>query len=210
MRPSDQLAEFVGQALSAGKSREQISTALSDAGWSEGETSDALAAWSEAAFTPPVPRPRAYVSAKEAFAYGLFFVSLGMIVWHTAALGFELINLWLDDSLADWNQFDEGMLRWSVASLIVFVPLFLILNLRVLAKAHKDPAHRRSAVRKWFGYVTLFLAALALAIDLIIAINAFIGGELTANFLAKTLLVAVLSGFVFLYYRHEMEDAENA
>ena len=210
MRPSDQLAEFIGNALSQGKSRDDISKALGDAGWSEGETRDALAAWSEADFAPPVPRPRAYVSAKEAFAYGLFFVSLGMIVWHTAALGFELINLWIVDPNADWNRFDEEMLRWSIASLIVFVPLFLFLNLKVLARALQDPAHRRSAVRKWFGYVTLFLSALALAIDLIIAISTFIGGDMTLNFLAKILLVAVLSALVLLYYRYEMEDAENA
>ena len=47
MRPSDQLAEFVGNALSQGKSRDDISKALGDAGWSEGETRDALGAWSE-------------------------------------------------------------------------------------------------------------------------------------------------------------------
>lgn len=210
MRPSDQLAEFVGDALSAGKKREDISSALSDAGWSEGEVKDALGAWSETAFTPPVPRPRAYVSAKEAFAYGLFFVSLGMIVWHTSALGFELINLWIDDPFADWNRFNEDMLRWSVASLIVFVPLFLFLNLRVLARAYQDPAHRRSAVRKWFGYITLFLSAIALAVDLILAINAFISGDMTANFMAKLVLVAVLAALVLLYYRNEMEDAEHA
>lgn len=211
MKPADQLATFVADALDAGNTRAEISEALLAAGWSIGEVDDALNAWADAEFSPPVPKPRPYVSAKEAFAYGLFFVSLVMIVWHTASLGFELIDMWIDDPYADWGGgVDQELLQWAIASLIVFVPIFLYLNLRVLGRAKEDPASRRSAVRKWFGYVTLFLSVVALAIDLIIAISAFIGGDLTANFLAKTALVGVLAVLVLLYYRGEMEDAENA
>jgi len=209
-KPADQLADFVGDALQAGQSRAEIATALRDAGWSDGEIAAALNAWAETDFAMPVPRPRPYVSAREAFAYGLHFVSLGVIVWHIATLGFELIDLWVDGPLRDWSYFNDDLIRWSIASLIVFLPVFFILDRRVLQKAQQDPAKRRSAVRKWFGYGALFLAAIALCVDVILVVYSFISGDLTLNFLCKLALVAALAALVVLYFRAELEGPEDA
>ena len=58
MRPADQLATFVAEALKAGRSREEISAALTEAGWTGPEIRAALHAWADTGFVPPVPRPR--------------------------------------------------------------------------------------------------------------------------------------------------------
>ena len=210
MRPADQLAQFVADALKEGRTRAEISAALREAGWTGTEVSGALDAWAESAFTPPVPRPRPYVSAREAFLYALMFLALAMTAWNITTLGFELIELWLPDATDKYTRYSAQSVRWSVSVLVVFFPLFLVMNTRAQRAAHADPGQRRSAVRKWFGYITLFLAAITLLGDLIAVIYALLSGELTARFIAKAGLVALTAGLIFLYFRGEMAEAEHA
>lgn len=210
MRPADRLARFVAEALKDGRSREDIATALQNAGWAPKEVAGALNAWAETGFMPPVPRPRPYVSAREAFLYGMMFLALAMTAWNITTLGFELIELWLPDVTDKYSRYSAASVRWSISVLVVFFPLFLVMNSRAQRAAHADPGKRRSAVRKWFGYITLFLAAIALLGDLIAVIYALLSGDLTARFIAKAALVALTAGLIFLYFRGEMEEAEDA
>ncbi|WP_212524920.1 DUF5671 domain-containing protein [Actibacterium sp. MT2.3-13A] len=210
MRPADQLAHFVAEALKAGRTRAEISAALHEAGWTGTEVAGALDAWAESAFSPPVPRPRPYVSAREAFLYALMFLALAMTAWNITTLGFELIELWLPDVTDRFSRYNAQSVRWSISVLVVFFPLFLVMNARAQRAAHADPGQRRSAVRKWFGYITLFLAAIALLGDLIAVIYALLSGDLTARFLAKAALVALTAGLIFLYFRGEMGEARDA
>jgi hypothetical protein len=210
MKPADLVAAFVAEALAAGRSRADIAEALERAGWTPSEARAALSAWAETEFLPPVPRPRAYVSAREAFVHALMFLALAVSVWNITALGFALIDLWLPeagDYGAGWAVWD---VRWSISVLVVVFPLFLVLDARERRSLAMDPARRRSAVRKWFGYTTLFLASLALVGDLVALIYAFLSGDLTSRVLAKAALVAVTAGLVFLYFRGEMAEAEDA
>ncbi|MDX1781954.1 MAG: DUF5671 domain-containing protein [Thalassovita sp.] len=210
MRPADQLAQFVSEALKQGRPRDDIATALRDAGWAPNEVAEAMNAWSKTDFLPPVPRPRPYVSAREAFLYALMFLALAMTAWNITALGFELIELWLPDVTDQYTRYSASAVRWSISVLVVFFPLFLVMNTRAQRAAHADPGKRRSAVRKWFGYITLFLAAIALLGDLIAVIYALLNGDLTARFFAKAVLVALTAGLIFLYFRGEMQEAEDA
>ena len=210
MRPADQLAQFVADALKEGRTRAEISAALREAGWTGTEVAGSLDAWAETGFTPPVPRPRPYVSAREAFLYALMFLALAMTAWNITTLGFELIELWLPDLTDKYTRYNVQSVRWSISVLVVFFPLFLVMNTRAQRAAHADPGQRRSAVRKWFGYITLFLAAIALLGDLIAVIYALLSGELTARFIAKAGLVALTAGLIFLYFRGEMAEAEHA
>lgn len=210
MRPADQLAQFVADALKAGRSRGEIADALQQAGWAENEVADALNAWADTGFNPPVPRPRPYVSAREAFLYGMMFLALAMTAWNITTLGFELIELWLPDATDRYNRYNIGTVRWSISVLVVFFPLFVVMNARAQRAARADPGKRRSAVRKWFGYITLFLAALALLGDLIAVIYALLSGDLTARFLAKAALVALTAGLIFGYFQGETEETGNA
>ena len=207
MRAADQLAQFVERALGQGKSRQEIQVAMEGAGWSPSEITEALSAWAETDFDPPVPRPRPYVSAKESFLYALTFVSLAMTAWHLNWLGFEIIDLLLPEEHEDFFYYDE--IRWSISTLIVFLPVFLFMNFRVLNDANKDPARRRSTVRKWFGYITLFIAAVVIIGDLIFTIFMLLSGDLTLRIVLKTVLLGLSSAMIFFYFRGEMHDAEE-
>lgn len=210
MRPSDQLCQFVRQALGAGRSRDEIRVALSGAGWTEGEIFAALQAWAEGSFLPPVPRPLPFVSGREAFLYGLMFLALVMTSWHLVALSFNLVDRWIPDVNSVTGTMDTvRQMRWSIALLMVFLPLFIILHLRTHHATRIDLGLRRSLVRKWFCYITLFLASVALLGDLIAVIYALLNGDLTLRFAAKTAAVAAVAGVVFVYFRGEMDEPES-
>ena len=210
MRPSDQLAEFTRDALAAGKNRDDIRTALTQSGWAPNEGSEALDAWADIDFPTPGPRPRPYVSAREAFFYGIMFVALAMTAWHLVALFHNLIDHWITD-LRDENtgRYALSSTRWSIAALIVFTPTFLLLNRRTVQATKADPGKRRSGVRKWFGYVTLFLASISLLGDLMAVIYALLSGDLTLRFILKALVVAGVAGAIFAYFRQEADEARD-
>lgn len=211
MRPADQLAVFVRDALSAGRTRDEIRRALLRAGWTENEVAAALRAWAETEFTPPVPRPRATVTAREAFTYSLLFVTLAVSAWHITTLGFTLIDRWLPEPGAERYQYwGEERIRWSLAVLVVVFPLFLFIGWRLKRGATDEAARRRSAPRKWVGYLVLFLAAVTLVGDLVAVVYAFLSGDLTARFVAKAALVALMAGLIWVYFQGELKEAEDA
>lgn len=211
MKNSDQISSFVHEALNAGRSRTEIQQALHQAGWTNGEISAGLKTWDDTAFLPPVPRPRPFLSAREAFLHGFIFIALGMVAWHLAMLGITLIDYaWLDPGESRPPAHKLSSIRWSMAALIVFFPLFLWLNRRVSRALQSDQGLRRSVVRKWVGYVILFLAALAFLGNLVFLLFTFLDGEATFKFLAKAAVVAAVSGVIFLYYRVELvEDGDG-
>lgn len=208
MRASDQLADYVGQALALGRSRDEISAALSQAGWKPEEIDRALRAWAALPFTPPVPRPRPSVSAAEAFGYAAMFISLTLSAWHMVWLGFQLIERWLPDPTVT-GYYDSFGMRWSIAVLVVAVPVFLLTNARSVRAERADAGRRRSALGRWFSYSALFLALLTLTGDLVSTIYAALNGDLTARFLAKVALVAAVAGLIALYFRARLQEVRH-
>ena len=83
MTRSEDLTTFVNEALTRGVPRSEIEGVLLKAGWSKTQVSDALAAFAEVTFAIPVPKPRPYTDAREAFLYGLLFVALVLVhtIW---------------------------------------------------------------------------------------------------------------------------------
>lgn len=207
MKPNEYLADFVARALAAGQGRDEIAAALQQAGWQASDIRRALAAWGDTALGLPVPRPAAHVSARDAFFYGLMFTALAILVWHIDALGFDLIDRVF--GAGDDYGWRTRSIRWSIAVLIVVVPLFLWLNRAEAARLRDDPGQTRSAIRKWFAFVTLYLAALGMAGDLVATVYALLNGDLTLQFAAKAALVLLTAGLVFLYYRSDLRQGDE-
>lgn len=203
----DTLRDFVAEALSKGQSRKQIAGALQGAGWPEDQINDALAAFAEIDFPVPVPKPRRFGGAREAFLYIVFFALLGMVALQVGRLSFAFIDHVFADPLAsDWRSFRTNGMRWSIASLVVGYPIFLYLGWRLGSARRKNPERRISRVRAWLTYITLIFAALTLIGDLVAVVYNFLGGEVQARFIAKALVVAAISGAILLNF---MRDAER-
>lgn len=206
MRPADQLAEFVRAGLADGIPPERLGAALAEAGWSEAERHAALTAWAPAAggLGRPVPRPRAYVSARDAVTYGILFVALVNIAWAIGRLGFDIIEALIPDP-GDFYAPPRGVMRFSMAQIAIFLPVFLWLNHRVVRATRGDAGQKRSLVRKWFASVAFIIAVLALLGDAVAVVWALLNGDLTARVAAKAALVALIGGLVLAYLRDELD-----
>jgi hypothetical protein len=207
----EELVGFVKEALERGLSRAEIRSALLAAGWREEEVEKGLAAFADTAFPVAVPRPKPYLSARETFFYLLQFTALYVSGFNLGRLLFLLIDRGLPDPAdASYTQYyTNDQIRWSIASLAVAFPIFLLLS-RTLARAEsRDPERRGSKVRKWLTYLTLFVAAAILTGDLITLLYNLLGGELTSRFLLKVGTVAAIAGGVFGYYLWDLRGEER-
>mgnify|MGYP001801120346 CR=1 FL=1 len=205
MRPSETLPAFVEAALRAGHSRSAVSAELLQAGWSRSEVDAALGHYADTHFAIPVPVPQPVLTAGEALVYGLTLVTLTATVWHLANLGFDLIDrLVPDPSDRGTNTFRLRSIRFSMAVLIVAVPVFSLLDLRMLRRLRDRDVRRRSLIRTWFGNVTLFAAILTILGALIAAIyNLLTGDDPALRVLLKSGLVVLLGAVVALYGRRD-------
>lgn len=203
------LDAFVRDALAAGKSRDEVCKALISADWGQDQIDDALSAYAEVDFPVPVPRPRRYGSAREAFLYIVYFALLGVIAGYVGALAFAFIDVMFADDLASRNWRNSiSNLRWGIAALVVGYPIFLYLGARLAARRRADPERRSSRVRVWLTYITLIFAALILIGDLVSVVYHFLSGEIGARFLSKAGVVAAISGAILWNYGRDAERSD--
>lgn len=210
MPGTDDLTPFVRDALARGVPRPEIEAALLEAGWPREQVARGLAAYAEIDFPVPVPRPRAYLSPREAFLYLVLFTTLFLAVFNLGGALFDLIERAVPDP-AETRYHGDTSLRWHLAYLIVSFPVFLFLTWRQGRELQRDPTKRASRVRKWLTYLTLFVAAGFIVGDLVALVFHFLEGELTLRFLSKVLVVALLAGTTFGYYLWDLRrDEEEA
>ena len=200
------LLEFVREALARGESRERIQSALEGAGWQADQVRDALNAFAEVDFAVPVPRPRRSGSAREAFLYIVYFILLGVVAGYIGALSFAWIDYAFTDDVfgRSWRS-GARFLRWGVAWLLVGMPIFLLLGWRLGERRRRDPERRTSRVRVWLTYIALIFAATTLIGDIVYVVFRFLGGDLGSRFMAKALVVAVISGAIVINYTRDAE-----
>lgn len=202
------LVEFVKSALTLGQSRARIAEVLTIAGWPADQVEGALASFADIDFPAPVPKPKAYGSAREAFLLIVYFSLLGMIATQVGWLAFTWIDRFFADDLAGNSyryQWATSGLRWSISSLLVGYPIFVFLGWRLAAKKRRDPDRRRSRVRAWLTYVTLIFAAGALIGDLVAVVYQFLEGGLTTRFASKAGVVGLISSVILFNYTRDAE-----
>jgi hypothetical protein len=206
------LDAFVRDALEKGQARAAIADALLKAGWRQGEIDTALSAYSDVPFVVAVPRPRPYLSAREAFLYLLFFILLGIVSFNLGSLLWALIDRAIVDpagAAGGTYYFNEGQIRSAMAGLIVGLPLFLWLGrtLRKTRAVHVDL--ERSPIRKWLTYISLVFAGCTLIGDAIFLVSGFLSGDLTTRFLLKAMVVALIAGGIFVYFVGDAEKGDS-
>jgi len=205
---SPELELFVREALLRGQSRDAIRQALAAAGGSEDQTRGVLDGYADVAFPVPVPKPRASLSAREAFQYLVLFASLYFSAYHLGSLLFDLVNRALPDPAMQPNYIFGDSMRFSVAALLIAFPVFAFMSRKLAIEVARHPIKRLSPVRRWLTYLTLFVAATVLVGDMTALVYNVLGGETTLRFVAKVAIVAVIAGGVFYYYMHDLRREE--
>lgn len=145
-----------------------------------------------------------------------FFLHLGAAVaLYVSAISilnllFRVIDYAFPDPLSSYVDPYSSAVRWAVAMLIIFFPLYLVLAWLVERDVRTQPLKKQLRVRRWLSYLTLFVAALTIAIDLVVLVQSFLGGELTARFVLKVLAVLLVAGIVFGYYIFDLRRRTDA
>jgi hypothetical protein len=211
MAINEDLLSFVRDALARGLSRAQIEDALIRAGWRSDQVKSALTSFAEIEFPIPVPRPKPYLSAREAFIYLVLFTTLYISAYNVGSLVFQFINRAFPDPAAPagFVEHIRQDIRWSVASLVIAFPVFLYVSRLISRAVSRDPSKRASKIRKWLTYITLFISAGVIIGDLTTLVYNFLGGELTLRFLLKVMTVGVISGAIFGYYLWDLRQEES-
>lgn len=149
-----------------------------------------------------------------------FFLNIGMMIGLLVSL-VSLINLVFksfDQIFPDilsgsysygYNTSFYEPLRNSIATLIIFFPVFLLV-LYFFNKYNEENLSKNNLIlRKWSIYIILFLAILTSIIDLSILVNFFIKGEITQRFILKVFSVIIISSITFFYYYNLLRFFKN-
>jgi hypothetical protein len=136
-----------------------------------------------------------------------FFLWLGAMAFlYVSVFSFvSLIFRYLDYTFPDPLQYYatdpySGGISYLMASLIVLLPLFLLLMRLIRKSIAADPTRGDLWVRRWALYLTLFLAGITVAADLITLIMYFFNGDVTIRFLLKVVTILLVAGAGFLHF----------
>lgn len=195
------LRDFIDAALRAGKGRDEIAATLAAAGWSPEQVAHGLKGFADLPFVVPVPRPRAHLSARDAFFYLLLFATLYITAYQLNSMFFSFIELAYPIPGNDYEApAAERSIRFATASLIVVFPVFLALSMKLSREIRLEPARRLSSVRRWLIYLTMLVASGFIIGDAISLVYSLLNGELTVRFVLKVLVVAAITGTIFGYF----------
>lgn len=147
-------------------------------------------------------------------------ISLYVSVASLLTLLFGIITIMYPDAADPYYVYNSAsaQIRFSIATLIVFFPTYLVLT-RVVQKVRRREEGKYLTLTKWLIYLSLLVAGAVLLGDLVAVINAFLNGELTTRFLLKVLSILVVVGAAFFYYlldargywqKHEKESIQYA
>lgn len=137
---------------------------------------------------------------RDLFLHLLAIVTLYWSATTFVTLLWQTINYFLPDVL---NYYPSGileLLRFAIASLIIVFPVFLLTSWYLNKVYRREAVVRESKIRKWLLYLTLFIAAIIVIIDLVTVVLTLLAGDTTSKFILKALSVLLVAVAVFWYY----------
>lgn len=140
-----------------------------------------------------------------------FFITLGVLIALITSVSaflnlvFATLNHVFPDVLTDsyrsgYYSYAFDGIRNALAIVIIFFPIYLILENRWYKAAKQVLSHADEVLQRWALYVILFLASLTVLIDLVVLVQYFVSGEITARFILKVAAVLIVAGIVGWYY----------
>ena len=142
------------------------------------------------------------ITAKDFFLWAGAMVAFYWSVIAFVNLVFNYINYAFPNALSYYpsDPYQSGI-SYEMASIIVLFPVYLIITRFIRNSIALDPSRKEIWARRWALILTLFVAGISIAIDLIMLLTTFLNGEeLTTAFLLKTLVVLLVAGGVFMHF----------
>ncbi len=144
-------------------------------------------------------------TAKDFFLYLAVFVGLYASTISFQTLAFSIIEKIFP--LSNEYYADPDMaIRNTVAVLIIFLPAFIYVSKIVNKDLKNNPDKKEIWIRRWLIYFTLFVAGIAVAVDLVILIQRFLSADdMTLRFILKVILVLITTASIFRYYLYDLK-----
>jgi hypothetical protein len=197
---NEKLSQFVDHSRDKGLDYATIRHVLLSAGWREKDIAEVFCARD---LELPIPEPTGVGTARDAFFHLLTFTAL--FTWATSLI--LLFITYIDFAFPDpaWRTSYYALeaalsnIRASLAALIVSFPIFLILWHFLLREVRRHPEKAKGAIRRWLGYLSLFVGAVTLSADAITFIFYLFEGQLTVRFLLKVTALFLIAGSLVYY-----------
>jgi len=135
-----------------------------------------------------------------------FFLNIfNILAFYISIIGFivlyvQYINVLFPDPLRFYYTGIADMVRWSTSVLFVAIPVYILTSWLLAKDLIVNPQKRELKFRKLLIYLTLFVSAITIAVDLMMFIYNFLGGGLTMQFFLKIFVVLIVAVAVFGYY----------
>jgi len=148
-----------------------------------------------------MPQDKPKATPKDFFLWVGAMLALYVAVFNYVALVWDYINYAFPDPLQYYVDPYQSGISWEMATLIVLAPLFLVLMWLIHRQIRQDPSRAGIWVRRWALYLTLFVASVTIAVDLIYVLYAFLNGtDITERFLLKALVVLLVAAIGFMHF----------
>lgn len=140
------------------------------------------------------------VGPKDFFLWAGAMVSFYVAVGSFITLVFDYIDTVFPDVLNyNYDPYSSGI-RFAIASVVVLFPLYLLLMWLIRRDINRTPGKSDFWVRRWALVLTIFVAGVSIATDLIVLINYYLGGDITMHFILKVLVVLLVAGAGLLHF----------
>ncbi len=154
--------------------------------------------------------PRPFNAAKFVFFYLTHLVSLVFIAVAFGTIIFQTINKKIPDSLNLYSAvYNSTLMKFGIAALLVFAPIFYIVNRFIFRAVRQGEIKRDSGIRRWLTYLILFVSFLVFAGYLTSFVFNFLDGELTLKFVLKTITVLVIAATIFSFYFYDISRKQT-
>lgn len=138
--------------------------------------------------------------AKHAFFYVLILVTLGFVAIGAGQVLFSIIEHFLPDITASYNNYSDDILRFGLSALLVASPIYYFLTRQINNDLAKKELSADSGIRRWLTYFIILIAAVTGIGDLIASFNSYLSGELTLRFALKAGVILMIAAAVLSYY----------
>lgn len=156
--------------------------------------------------------PTGKEAARDAFLHLLSAATIYMSVIAFITLWWQIINFLVPDQL---NPLGNGSgiymtMIWATSMLAVSFPVHILVSWFIGKDMRANSAKREVGVRKWLWYITLFVSAITMIVDLVTLIFNFLRGDLSTQFFLKLIVVLAVTGSVFGYYLWDLRKRTSS
>lgn len=143
-------------------------------------------------------------NAKHAFFYLLVLFTLGVVACGAGGVLFAVI----EQAYPLPGEYPGGLaqagMRLALSGVIVAGPVLYLVLRAVNLALERGTMAAQAGVRRWLTYLILLVAAKTTIVDLVVSLNALLGGELTARFLLKALTILGIAAAVLAYFTYDL------